>query len=315
VTVIIPAYNAASTLDETLSSVRRQTHTELEILVVDDGSSDLTPEIALEHARIDPRVRLIRQQNGGVAAARNRGLAEASTDLVAPVDADDLWRPEKIERQLEALALGGEEVGLVYTWFALIDERSRVLQLRYRPYEAGDVRAALAKRNFVGNGSSVLMRKALALEVGGYDVSLRTRNAQGCEDYRLYFQIAERSRFAVVPAFLTGYRRTDDNMSSDGLQMLRSRDLGLEDFITRYPRLRREFRSGRNRLARFLFNSAVRRGKPAAAAKLLRSVADQDPLFAVRLVAALPVRAASVLVERQVRRMRRGANPDGGFLD
>jgi glycosyltransferase involved in cell wall biosynthesis len=308
VTAVIPAYNAAATLDETLLSVRRQTHAELEILVVDDGSADRTPEIALEHARGDPRVRLITQVNGGVAAARNRGLAEATADFVAPVDADDLWRPEKIELQLRALRQGGERVGLVYTWFALIDERSRVLQLRYRPTEEGDVRAALAERNFIGNGSSVLMRKSVALAVGGYDASLRDRKAQGCEDWRLYFQVAERSHFAVVKDFLTGYRRMDGNMSSDVLQMLRSRDLSLEDIATRYPEYRRQFHSGRNRLARFLFNSAVRRGRTGDALKLLNAVADRDRVFAARLLAALPVRAATVLAERSLRGLARGGS-------
>ena len=83
---------------------------------MDDGSRDRTPEIALAHAAADPRVRLIRQANAGVAAARNLGVAEAKASLVAPVDADDLWAPTKIERQVAALRRGGPEVALVYTW-------------------------------------------------------------------------------------------------------------------------------------------------------------------------------------------------------
>src|SRR5215475_4737819 len=113
VTVVIPAYNAEATLDETLRSVRSQTHRALEILIVDDGSSDGTPEVALAHAAADPRVRLIQQSNGGVAAARNRGIEEARATLIAPVDADDLWAPTKIERQVAALHRGGPRVALV----------------------------------------------------------------------------------------------------------------------------------------------------------------------------------------------------------
>lgn len=79
VTVVIPAYNAAHTIDETLRSVRSQTHRNLEILVVDDGSRDATPAIVANHAAIDARVRLIVQENAGVAAARNRGIAEAKS--------------------------------------------------------------------------------------------------------------------------------------------------------------------------------------------------------------------------------------------
>src|SRR5689334_6839377 len=116
--VVIPAYNAAATLDETLCSVRAQTYLTLEIIVVDDGSRDATPEIALRHAAGDRRVRLIRQANAGVAAARNRGIEETRADLVAPIDADDLWAPTKIARQMEVLRRASPETALVYTWSA-----------------------------------------------------------------------------------------------------------------------------------------------------------------------------------------------------
>src|ERR1700674_400681 len=88
VTVVIPAFNAARTIDETLRSVRSQTHRRLEILIVDDGSTDATPQIVERHVAEDRRIRLIRQPNAGVAAARNKGVVEAAGDLVAPIDAD-----------------------------------------------------------------------------------------------------------------------------------------------------------------------------------------------------------------------------------
>ncbi|MET0379015.1 MAG: glycosyltransferase family A protein, partial [Spongiibacteraceae bacterium] len=86
VTVIVPAYNAEKTIGETLISIRAQTYSQLEILVVDDGSTDATVSIAQSHADADARVRLILQENSGVAAARNRGIMEASCDYVAPTD-------------------------------------------------------------------------------------------------------------------------------------------------------------------------------------------------------------------------------------
>ena len=127
VAAVIPARDAEATLDETLRSVRAQTHRALGILVVDDGSRDRTPEIAAAHAAADPRVRLVRQANAGVAAARNRGIAEARAALVAPIDADDLWAPTKIERQLAALRRAGPGAGLVYTWSLLVDDDGRVV--------------------------------------------------------------------------------------------------------------------------------------------------------------------------------------------
>ena len=100
-TVIIPAFNAAQTIGDTLSSVSAQTHRELEILVVDDCSTDGTGAIALDRAREDGRIRLIQtEQNSGVGAARNLGISNASGEYCAFIDADDLWHPQKIDLQM-----------------------------------------------------------------------------------------------------------------------------------------------------------------------------------------------------------------------
>ena len=99
ISVVVPVYNAQRTLDETLLSIRSQSYRNIEVLVIDDGSIDISAAIAARHARIDGRIRLIRQANAGVAAARNRGIAEAKGDLIAPIDADDLWTAEKLEKQ------------------------------------------------------------------------------------------------------------------------------------------------------------------------------------------------------------------------
>ncbi len=100
ISVIIPAYNAAPWLAATLNSVLGQTVRDFEILVIDDGSRDATPEIL---AQFGPPVRAISQQNAGVSASRNRGLAEARGHYVAFLDADDVWKPAKLDRQLAAL--------------------------------------------------------------------------------------------------------------------------------------------------------------------------------------------------------------------
>jgi glycosyltransferase involved in cell wall biosynthesis len=128
VTVVIPAYNAEATIDETLQSVRAQTYPSLEIVVVDDGSTDSTAQIVERHAVADARVLLIRQPNQGVAAARNAAIAAGRGQFIAPIDADDVWHPSKIEKQLAAMRDGGSKVGLVYTWSALLDQQSRVTQ-------------------------------------------------------------------------------------------------------------------------------------------------------------------------------------------
>jgi len=235
VTVVIPAYNAEKTLPETLRSVCSQTHRALEILVIDDGSKDRTAEVAEAHARLDGRIRLVTQTNGGVAKARNNGIDMARGEYVAPVDADDLWRPRKIERELRALRVGGPDTGLAYSWSAVIDEHSQITSLGGRPSFQGDVLNQLFHGNFVGNGSCALMRKNFVLDAGGYDPDLKAQKAQGCEDWKLYLLLAERSHFAAVPDHLVGYRYTPSAMSGDVAQMLRSHAIVRAEMVERHP--------------------------------------------------------------------------------
>ena len=102
VSVVIPAFNAASTIERTIASARLQTEERLEIIVVDDASSDQTPEIVTEAAKLDARVRLLRQPlNAGPAAARNRGIAAAKGDWIALLDADDSYLPERLAKLLD----------------------------------------------------------------------------------------------------------------------------------------------------------------------------------------------------------------------
>ena len=182
VTVAIPAYNAQSTLKETIWSVRKQSYAELEIFVVDDGSSDLTPDIAYRHAMDDPRITVIRKQNGGVASARNAALERATGLYFACVDADDLWHPDKIQLQVASLQARGQAV-LCYTWYASIDVNNRVLST-VEHCEEGDVVAHMCRGNIVGNGSTPLTRTHALREIGGWDPDPLI---DGCEDYKAYF--------------------------------------------------------------------------------------------------------------------------------
>jgi len=153
VSVVIPAFDAEAWIDETIRSVRAQTHSALEIIIVDDGSRDATVELARRHAAADPRIRIIEQANAGVAAARNTGWRSASADLIAFVDADDLWAVTKIERQVEALARAGPEAGLAYCWYLSIDADSIIM--RAGPY------ASTARK-----GATVMIRGAVHVRDG-----------------------------------------------------------------------------------------------------------------------------------------------------
>ncbi|MGB6014954.1 MAG: glycosyltransferase family A protein, partial [Nodosilinea sp.] len=113
VSVIIPAYNAERFVGRTLEAVLAQTYTALEVLVVDDGSQDATGDIVRRYQQQDPRIKLLHQQNAGVAAARNLAVATAQGEFIAPVDADDIWFPHHIEAQVNCFLASPASVGLV----------------------------------------------------------------------------------------------------------------------------------------------------------------------------------------------------------
>lgn len=288
VTVIIPAYDSAATIDATLRSVRAQTYRHLEILIVDDGSQDQTPQIVLDHATQDPRIRLIRQPNAGVARARNRAIAESTGELIAPIDADDLWRADKIERQVQALAASGPRTALVYAWYALIDGRDRILSLHHSPVARGDVLRQICRGNLIGNGSSPLIRKSVLVEIGGYEPALRDQGAQGCEDHLIYFRIAERHHFAVAADHLVGYRRTPTNMSSDVFQMVRSWRVVAQEMRARHPRYASEIRAGGADLIVWLMKGSRQAGRYGDMGRLALALARLAPVYALKRLIVVP---------------------------
>jgi glycosyltransferase involved in cell wall biosynthesis len=233
--VVVPMHNAERTIAATLDSIGRQTHANLDIVVVDDGSTDGSVAVVDQKIRQDRRVRLVRQKNAGVAAARNAGAAATAASFLAFIDADDLWAPTKIEFQLDALRQGGPTAGLAYCWFASIDQQDRVISFGPQPLFDGDTMKELCAANWIGNGSSLLMRRAAFEKAGGYDPSLRARGAQGAEDLLMCFRVAEHAGFAVAPRYLVGYRATPGNMSSDSLRMFRSTELVLDEYRRKYP--------------------------------------------------------------------------------
>ena len=296
VTVVVPAYNAEKTIDETLRSVRAQTYRNLEILVVDDGSKDGTAALVEAHASADARVRLIRQTNAGVATARNRGISESAADFVAPVDADDLWMPTKIEKQMVAMRSRGPRCGLVYTWQTTIDEHGRAMSPRRRWESDGYVLPRMLYGNLVGSGSPALMRKEAIIEAGGYDASLRERGAQGCEDFKLYLQISERYEFAVIKEHLTGYRELRDAMSTDFLQMVRSDELVGAYAERTHPHHARLIRAGRIYFRQSQIRRALRHRRVRIAGILLLGLLRSHPWHAIRLLAGTPHRALRLIV-------------------
>lgn len=213
VSVVIPCYNQGHLLGAAVQSVLAQTCQPVELIVVDDGSRDQTPEVA---AAFGDRVRLIRQPNAGLAAARNAGLARAAGDLVNFLDADDALRPTMLERVLEAAARH-PEAAVFYTAVERIDYHGSLLSEEPpRPLPA-DVFHELLKENLAPCHSVVVRRTAL-LEAGGFDPQWRA-----CEDWDLWLRLAARGhRFVPVPEARTVYRRYEGSMSRDPIRMGRA---------------------------------------------------------------------------------------------
>ncbi len=228
VSVVIPVYNGAKSIERTLESVSAQTHSNLEILVVDDGSVDDTPAIVRSHCAADDRVTLLHQANSGVACARNTGLRHARGEFVAFIDADDLWHSTRVAKHVAVMRACGERVALVYSPCRWIDEHDNVIGSSCAYSCSGSVLLRLIYSNFVGNGSALLLRRAAALEVGGFDPRLRENGIEGCEDYLLQLRLAQRYEFGLMPEYLVGYRIYSPRMSSDGARMRASKRYVLE---------------------------------------------------------------------------------------
>ncbi|BBO79850.1 hypothetical protein DSCO28_04160 [Desulfosarcina ovata subsp. sediminis] len=235
VSAIIPAFNAQYYIETTVQSICGQSYSNIEIIVVDDGSTDETTSIIEQLSKKDKRIRLCRQANQGLASARNLGIRHSKGDFIAPVDADDVCYPTKIENLLGCMAKTDKQVGLAYSWSTRIDEKGNIIGKGRQSQEKGDVFGALLFTNFIGNGSACMIRKSCLDNVGLYDTAFFEHDAQGCEDWDLYMRIAEKFKFEVVNDYLTMYRKTATGMSNNYFNMEKSKRLALQKLKTRNP--------------------------------------------------------------------------------
>ena len=203
ISVIIPAYNAMNYLPETLKSVLKQTFTDFEILIVNDGSSDDIVEWVSQIT--DPRVKLISQTNQGVSAARNMGIRKSQGEYIALLDADDLWEPVKLEKQVRKLE-ANPSIGLVYTWTSFIDQFSKPTGVSIVSHLEGNVWKDIVVRDMISTGSSTMIRSECFDKVGLFDSDLCIG-----EDRDMWTRIAAIYPFAVIKEPLTLYRRHPQN--------------------------------------------------------------------------------------------------------
>ncbi|HEY8353177.1 MAG TPA: glycosyltransferase family A protein [Sphingomonadales bacterium] len=210
ISVVIPAYNAERTVAETLDSVLAQSMQDFEIIVVNDGSRDATGAILDFYAERHPgKVRVIHQENTGQARARNNGIAAARGRYIAFNDADDIWAPEKLERQLRFLE-DNPEYGLCYTEGMTIDEKGRKKEPfgATREFTGRCFETLITRNNIIG--SSVMVRRAVLDDVGVFNPELRA-----CENWELWTRIARKYPIACIDEKLSFYRQHGGNMSKD----------------------------------------------------------------------------------------------------
>lgn len=205
VSVVIPCYNAMRFLPETVDSVLKQTHQDFEIIIVNDGSSDNIEQWV--NALKDERICLISQTNQGQSAARNVGITKACGEYIAFLDADDLWHPEKLAKQVGILETNAD-VGLVYSWVLLIDEENKPLKKLWTISAEGNVWKKLIEGNMIACGSVPMIRKACVDTVG-----LFGKFSFGCEDWDFWLRIAARYPFRVVKETLVYYRECSNSVS------------------------------------------------------------------------------------------------------
>ena len=213
VSVIVPAFNASRWIGMSLDSACAQTLREIEIIVVDDGSADDTPEVVAEFAKRDSRIRLICQGNAGVGAARNTGIRAARGEFIATLDADDLWNPTKLEQQVRRIGQYGERTAMVYCWYKTVDEQGDELGSHFPFTVEGEARRAIILRNFLGNASVPLFRAEALRQTGLYLTREEQGGVQGCEDWDLSIRVAETWQIGVVREVLVGYRQSNSCMS------------------------------------------------------------------------------------------------------
>ncbi|MEO0957295.1 MAG: glycosyltransferase family A protein [Pseudomonadota bacterium] len=217
--VIVPAYNAAATIAETLESLLAQTFTDFEIVIVDDGTPDRTLDVVALYD--DPRIRVVRQANRGLAGARNGGLMAARGAYVGFCDADDLWEPGKLAAHVAHLD-ADPEVGISFSGSRLIDAASRPLGLAQSPKLKGITALDVLCRNPIGNGSAAVVRRA-AFDRIAWRPATDSRPWWFDERFRQSEDIECWARFVLstdwkiegVPGLLTRYRVNPGGLSAN----------------------------------------------------------------------------------------------------
>ncbi len=302
--IIVPAYNAAATLPDTLASILGQTFTDFEVVIVNDGSHDDTERVANEYGTA-PRVRLIHQANRGLAGTRNTGIASAKGEFIGFCDADDLWKPEKLAAHVHHLEKN-PDVGLSYSGSELIDDDGKIIGVSQRPRLSDVTAAHVLKRNPIGNGSAAVIRRS-ALRDLAFRPDFETQRDwvfdetfRQSEDIECWLRLMLTTDWQIegVPGLLTSYR-----VNATGLSAVLHRQLeAWERMVTKLRPLNVAFFKQHEAAARayqhrYLARRAISNGDALQAWQLTLSAFSESlqPLFEEPLKSTSTFCAALVL--------------------
>lgn len=277
VTAVIPTFNRSQLLGEAIASAITQDFEPLEVLVVDDGSTDETSRIIAEiRQKLNFPIRVIRQANAGVSAARNAGVLGATHDLVAFLDSDNRWRPGKLRAQVALLTKARYQFSFTaYTEFGPGVNSAVTVQVE----DWQDDSISALRRLLVGclvNTSTVVAHRDVLVDAGLFDPSL-----QCAEDHDLWLRVASKGyRFGYLDAPLTDYRVHDESLSGQAADVARSTECVIERLF-RDHNLPPDIQAEESvHLARWYLNSACRyieAGQPAEARKAIWRAVHSRP--------------------------------------
>jgi len=228
ISVIIPSFNRSERLEKAINSVLQQSHECMELIVVDDGSTDGTAQLVEQISNTDPRVRYFYQDNQGVSAARNFGLSKVKGDWIAFLDSDDEWLPEKLSQQVQLLKQS--DLLICHTEEIWMRNGVRVNQMKKHQKQGGDVfEKSLAMCAM--SPSSIMIHKSVFDDVGVFDESFIV-----CEDYDLWLRIAAKYEVAYVEEpMIIKYGGHEDQLSSRYFGMDQYRIRAIEKLLTDMP--------------------------------------------------------------------------------
>lgn len=290
--VIVAVYNGAKTLTQTIESILSQAYDNFELLLIDDGSTDESKNL-IEKYLEDERVKYFKKQNGGVASARNFGIARATGEVIGFCDQDDQWLPQKLEKQIPLFS--DPDVGLVYSWVDIDRHGKRECST---PEFEGECFEALLNRNFV-SCCTAMVRRTVLNQVNGLDES---RELHGVDDRHLWLKVARISKLAVAKTPLAIYFIHGENYSLDNKKMLIA-DLSCIEKIASIedltPREKSLCKNAKYNAYKHYANNFLYRNSPQLSASCFLSAWKVKPWHLESLVAAslLSVMPSNLLIK------------------